>query len=221
MTKALYKDKYFENRDGSDLKRQKAMHQEFEWIANLDIGTVNRICDIGCAQGEFIVHWDQDIEYYGMEVNKDAIHNAEKRGVRFNKNILTENNFFDLVIFRGTIQHIDEPFKYIEASYRALRPGGMIVFLATPNIGSICFRIFQDLPMLDNELNLYLPSEENLKSILRLYNFTDFKIERPYLLSPYCAFFSDHLKFIFSIFIRPNKVNFAFWGNSINLAAKK
>ena len=218
MTDDLYKDEYFIDRSGTNQLRQKSMAQEVSWIKSNTIGELNIICDVGCATGEFKIHWP-DVQYYGMEINSKAKRKAQENGVRFNKNILNCENFFDIIIYRGTIQHINSPFEYLSASYRALKPGGQVVFLATPNTGSIVYRIAQHLPMLDPALNLYLPSIKSIKDLCQIYGFNTIAIETPYLNSPYRNLLVDHLDFARVLLGGVPKR--AFWGNSFNLIAKK
>ena len=49
---------------------------------------------------------------FGMEISVYARSIALEAGVRVDRDIFSESDFFDLVIFRGTIQHLDEPFKF-------------------------------------------------------------------------------------------------------------
>ena len=43
--------------------------------------------------------------------------------------------------------------------------------LATPNISSLYYRLFKNLPALDDEKNYYLPSYDNLINIVSRYGF--------------------------------------------------
>lgn len=218
MTENLYNDSYFLDRSGTNQLRQKSMAQEVNWLKKNVTGKINTVCDIGCAAGEFKKHWP-DTQYYGMEINPNAISKAQENGVLFNKDILTCKNFFDLVIYRGTLQHINSPFEYLAATYRALKPDGYVAFLATPNTGSLVYRIAQHLPMLDPSLNLYLPSKKSLIELCQIYGFSTVATETPYFRSPYRNLLVDHLDFIKVVFGGTPKK--AFWGNSLNLIAKK
>ena len=218
LTKKLYGNSYFTNRTGTDKLRQKSMAQEVSWIKANTKGPLQNICDVGCAAGEFKVHWPHT-KYYGMEVNEQAVENAKSNGVLFEKNLLNADGFFDLVIFRGTIQHINSPFDYIEAAFKALKPNGYLAIIATPNTGSLVYRLSQQLPMLDPSLNLYLPSIQSVQNLVKIYNFRTIATQTPYLKSPYRSLFSDHINFLKVIFgAKPTN---AFWGNSFNLIAQK
>lgn len=215
----LYKDDYFKERILNDDKRLKSFEQEKDFIKKY-MNLRGKICDVGCSTGEFLNYIGWEGDKYGMEVNKYAIELATNNGFRFDKNILNQNDFFDIVVFRGTIQHLPNPFYYIENAYYSLKKGGYIVFLATPNMGSIYYKVFNTLPAIDGPLNFYIPSDITLSNALNNFKFDVLEIEKPYLDSPYSNFMSDHLKFIKKLLFRTND-KFAFWGNMMNIIARK
>jgi SAM-dependent methyltransferase len=213
-----YPENYFAKRDRNDPRRLEAFSQEKQFIfKHLQRGTV---CDVGCSTGEFLdaIGWEGD--RYGMEISEHAAALATTRGIAFDKNILNRKGFFDLVIFRGTIQHVPYPFLYMHLSYEALKPGGYIVFLATPNANSPYYKLFNTLPMLSDSMNFYIPSDRTLANGLRNIGFQVLEIEYPYLWSPYAHLLSDHLKFVTKVLFRTN-AKFAFWRSSMNLIAVK
>ena len=216
--KHLYDDSYFQDRNSVDKKRLESFIQEKKFIHKYV--KEGLICDIGCGTGEFLnyIKWSGD--KYGMEINDSAKEMAKNIGISFEKDILNQVNFFDVIIFRGTIQHLPNPFSYIQNAYKALKPGGYIVFLATPNMNSIYYKFFNNLPMLSKELNFFIPSDIVLSNVLTNIGFSYVQIEKPYLSSPYASYFLDHIKFFKkSIFRTSDK--FAFWGNSMNLIGRK
>jgi len=118
-----YSDAYFLKRDLNDAKRISSFVDEAFFIRKY-FPLVGKVCDVGCSTGEFLDVIDWRGELYGMEVNQGAIKKAKRRGVRFDKSICTEEEFFDFVVFRGTIQHLPDPFGYISHAFRALKKGG-------------------------------------------------------------------------------------------------
>jgi SAM-dependent methyltransferase len=216
--KHLYNDSYFQNRNFIDKKRLKSFDQEKEFIYKYV--KEGLVCDIGCSTGEFLSHIEWNGDKYGMEINENAKKMAKNIGISFEKDILNQVNFFDIVIFRGTIQHLPNPFSYIQNAYKALKPGGYIVFLATPNMNSIYYKCFNDLPMLSKKLNFFIPSDIVLSNVLANIGFFSIQIERPYLSSPYASYFFDHIKFFKKLIFRTSD-KFAFWGSSINIIARK
>ena len=103
-------DEYFAGRHQNDAQRVASfLHEKAFLLRHVDLtGTV---CDVGCATGEFLTVIGWSGPRFGMEVNASAIRAAESAGIQFDRNILTEREFFDAVIFRGTIQHLPQPFE--------------------------------------------------------------------------------------------------------------
>lgn len=215
----LYRDDYFSARQRNDEKRLKSFLQEKEFMLRY-MPLAGAVCDVGCSTGEFLDTVEWSGPRFGMEVNPAAIEVAKQSGFKFDKSILTEENFFDAVIFRGTIQHVPDPFLYIGAAHKALKRGGAVVFLATPNANSIVYKLFNTLPALDPALNFYVPSDVTLSDVLHNYDFTVLDIEYPYLGSPYARPLADHLNFFKTLATR-TKPRFAFWRNMMNVIARK
>lgn len=214
---SYYPEEYFKDRLRNDPKRTESFKLEAKLINKyIDHGT---LIDVGCSTGEFLNFFKWDGEKYGMEVSDYAINMAQKSGIKFDKNILSQENYFDLIIFRGTIQHIENPILYIQKSFQALKKGGYIVFLATPNADSIYYRIFKTLPFLDPPNNYYIPSETTLQNILENFGFKVVEKRFPYLKSPYSRFLTDPIKFLLRFFGIKSK--FAFWGNMMEIVAQK
>ena len=215
----LYSDDYFSDRFSNDKKRINSYYKEKQFLEKYtDFNGV--ICDVGCATGEFLdcIGWEG--QRYGMEVNAMAIEEAKKRNISFERSILTEVNFFDVVVFRGTIQHLPSPFIYMQEAYSSLVSGGIIVFLATPNANSVVYKIHNTLPALGADMNFYIPSDITLTDNLKNIGIEILEINYPYWNSPYIKLFSDHLNFILSIILH-RKPKYAFWGNMMNVIGKK
>lgn len=217
--KDLYSNEYFVSRNYNDKKRLKSFILEKEFLLR-HVSLDGVVCDVGCSTGEFLsaIQWEGD--KYGMEISDYAQSQAELNGINFEKNILTELNFFDVVIFRGTIQHLPEPFDYISKAFTSLKSGGKIIFLATPNANSIVYKITNTLPVLYPHLNFWIPSDLTLQNVCKNFGFSLIEIEKPYLNSPYSNFLCDHIRFIGVLFFRM-KPKFPFWGNMMNMILEK
>ncbi len=219
MIKNLYSDAYFKKRFLNDSIRIKSFQKEKYFIEKFT-SLNKKVCDVGCSTGEFLKSIKWNGPKYGIEINKKAIREAKKNGIKFNKNILNATNFFDVVIFRGTIQHLDDPFNYLSFANLSLKKGGLVFFLATPNINSLHYKLFQDLPALDSKRNFYLPSLSSLTNLMKIYNFTLVDYEKPYFNSGYDSLFKNFFCFFLKIFGLYKK-NVAFPGNMMNLVFKK
>ena len=201
----------------NNLKRLKQFQLDHTFISKyINNGSV---CDVGCSTGEFLRYINWEGEKYGMEISDEAIHAAQDL-INFKKNIYSESNYFDLIIFRGTIQHVANPFEMIAASYKALKKGGYIVFLATPNTNSVVYRLNLSLPFLNPELNYYVPGKKELCNALTNFGFSVVDCEFPYWRTPYRNMIKDHVLFFINLIFNKNYKH-AFWGNMMNIAAIK
>ena len=165
-----FNNSYFLKRNLNDKKRLQSFSNEKKLIKKF-INFNTKVCDVGCSTGEFLEFLNWTGKKFGMELKKKAISLSKKRQINFNSNILNKKKYFDVVIFRGTVQHLDQPFFYLKKSYESLKKGGYLFILATPNTSSIYHRLFQTLPALDEDRNFYLPSFKNLKKINEIYGF--------------------------------------------------
>jgi SAM-dependent methyltransferase len=215
----LYGEDYFDTRKENDHKRVQSFLQEKDFIAkysNLD----GVVCDVGCSTGEFLKVIGYVGVKYGMEISEYAKTLAIVNGISFDKNLYTDMDYFDIIVFRGTIQHIPDPFIYIDRAFKALKPGGLICFLATPNANSLIYKIFNTLPVLEPKLNFYIPSDKTLTSVLENQGFEILEIQYPYWHSPYSRVLRDFISFL-KCFVTRQEPDFAFPGNMMNIVARK
>lgn len=213
---AYYDENYFKFRMGNDPKRQKCFLFEKKFInAHIRSGT---LLDIGCSTGEFVKALEWDGIAYGMEISEFAKKYAKKNGIKFGKDIFNSKNYFDLIIFRGTIQHIDTPFLYLKQAFQALKPGGYVWFYA-PNANSMYYKIWNTLASLDPKINFYIPSDITLKNAMKNFGYEFTEIHYPYLDSPYASPVTDHLKFAMKLF--GANVQFPFWRSIMYVMFRK
>ena len=210
-------DRYSDRHHNNPLRRKQYL---------LDAAFIRRfvndgiICDVGCGTGEFLETIKWNGLKFGMEISDTPKRIAEKKGIDFNKNIFTEENFFDVIVFRGTIQHVDNPFLMMKSALQSLKSGGFIFFIATPNSESWLYRRKLRLPALSKEINFYVPGALQLKNALSNFGYHEIVIDRPYLDTPYAHPVTDHFKFLINLFT-PYYLPHAFWGSMINVCAKK
>jgi len=220
----LYENDYFQDRVGNNLKRHKSFDAEKRFIerfTSLD-GTV---LDVGCSTGEFLQHIGWSGKKYGIEISQFAAEKAIQNGIDIVSDYDIPNSL-DAIIYRGTIQHLDSPFRSIEKAAKTLKPGGKVFFIATPNIHSVYYRLFNTLPALDQQRNFYLPSACSLKNLGEMFNFDFVAVEYPYIHSPYSSPGVDHIKFLYKFLLLPfgdlsEKVEFSFHKNMMNMVVKK
>ncbi len=220
---SLYKEDYFSMRNGNDRQRRESFYQEKSFIEKYS--SLNEIVlDVGCSTGEFLENIKWAGMKYGIEISDEAAKKASDRGIEMVSDYSVENSL-DVVIYRGTIQHLDSPFRSLEKAAQTLKVGGKLFIIATPNINSLYYRIFRTLPALDKERNFYLPSDLSLVNICKIYKLDLISVEYPYIKSPYSRPFYDFynfmLKLLLSIFNRGNNIETPFYKNMMNMVFEK
>jgi SAM-dependent methyltransferase len=213
-----YDASYFTGRQLDEDKRHAMRRQELERLSarlRLVAGTV---VDIGCGRGEFLdllpaPAWMK----YGIEVAETARAVCVRKGIRFD--LPRGRGWCDLVLLRGSLQHLDQPIETLTRAYHWLRPGGRLVVLATPNAGGPVYRLFQDLPALDPPRNFIVFSDRVLRQCLVNIGFREPEFSYPYLGTPYASPLRDHAHFLLR-FLGVRKP-FAFWRNMMECYAQK
>jgi SAM-dependent methyltransferase len=214
---------YFRTRQGNDALRVETFLQEKRFLEQRLAPAVflkGRVVDVGCSTGEFLttIGWDLS-SAYGMEIADFARQRAAAAGISFEKDIFSEKDYFDLVVFRGTIQYLPNPFEHLYAAYRSLKPGGAL-FMTSPNTNALYYRLFKTLPFLEEELHYWVPCDTSLRMVLANCGFRGVEMSYPYLKSPYASPVRDHLRFLAKLLFRTSH-RFPFWRNVMYVFAQK
>ena len=217
MYKSLYEKEYFSGRD-SDQKRKIMYQQEYMRIMEICGISKGKVLDIGCGTGDFLSLFpDNEWTKFGIEISDHAKQIAETKNINFT--ISDNKNEFELIIMRGSLQHLDRPMDTLFKSLDWLKPNGWLCILATPNTGSSVYRLFQDLQPLDPKRNFVLFSGKILSQTLMNIGFSNVNMVYPYRETPYASIFKDHVKFVLRCL--GIKTNFAFHKNMMECYAKK
>lgn len=204
-----------------DAKREQMYREESSRIESLMPG--GRILDVGCGLGGFLHKFDSSRwDRYGTEVAELAITEARLKGIKvkdFSEAYDYPEEFFNVIVFRGSLQLIPTPFLVIETCIKLLAPGGFLIFLATPNSNSPYYRRFKTLPMLTPHLNFLIPSDIMMKNALQNFGLKIVDIRYPYLGSPYARPLRDHALFLLSFFGVNRK--FPFWRSLMEIYASR
>jgi len=101
--------------------------------------------DLGCDDGTFTMKIAKKInttKVYGVEIVKERIAMAQKKGIRVEKFDLNnrfhfENNFFDVIHANQVIEHLYNSDSFISEIFRILKPDGYAI-ISTENTSSWC-----------------------------------------------------------------------------------
>ena len=213
-----YEAEYFDARTPEDPRRQAMREQELSRVAARTGLAGGTVVDVGCGLGELLDLLPSEAwRKYGVEVSEYARGACEAKGISFD--LPEGEGWCDLVLLRGSLQHLDRPLETLFAAHRWLRAGGWLAALATPNAGGPIYRLFQDLPPLVPELNYVVFSDKVLRQCLLNIGFRDVSFHYPYLGTPYATPLADHVKLLLRCVgvRRP----FAFWRNTMECYARR
>lgn len=100
-----------------------------------------RILDVGCGPGKVMrVLRDRGWDVYGVDFSAVAIEHAR---VRLGLNVICgdllqahyKDDFFDVVMFNHSLEHMYDPLEILRETYRILKPGGLLL-VTVPNAAS-------------------------------------------------------------------------------------
>ena len=193
-----------------------------------------KVLDVGCGGGVFLSKLSKKFIKYGLDIDKtSAQYGRKKFKIKIVEKKLGEDNFkknyFDLIIFRGVIEHLYDPKSAVNRAHALLKKNGHIIFCATPNLLSFPAWLYR------SKWNLWHPiqhinifSAETLWKMCGKKKFIKVDEKYPYLETPYANKKKDYIKIITDIKnIASNKnEKFSsnsppFWGNMLSLILKK
>lgn len=90
-----------------------------------------RLLDVGCGDGTHAVaqNWPQHYEYRGIDIDQGCVQAARERGLEVSQQDVTEgidvaDDFFDRVIAKAVLEHVDEPLAAARECRRVCKPTG-------------------------------------------------------------------------------------------------
>ena len=95
------------------------------------INAEDKVLEIGSGSAFFAQKVNKD-NYVGLEYNQEAIDKAEKKGIKLLKNSIedfSKNNseLFDVVCSFHVLEHVTNPYSFIEHSLKKLKKGGKFI----------------------------------------------------------------------------------------------
>jgi len=144
-----YNGYLIENKKDQKLWEQRKMTYKIDrdWISKFI--THGKILDVGCSGGQFLNYFNKNNwKKFGVEVDPSAANYAKKKyGINVQIGNLVDLEFkqkFDLIVFRGVIEHFSNPISILKKSCSLLKHGGYLFITATPTGDSFAFDIYRE-----------------------------------------------------------------------------
>ena len=222
-----FDEKYFQDRQRSSHLRSKMYKKDFEYCLRDIRGIRNSnsitILDVGCADGKFTSMFSEVASLFGVETNELEAEKASQRGINIIK--LGDLNLInpDVIILRGTLQHITpEEFDLI-LNYQP----NMMFFLQTPNPASFVYKLLKQeqiavlSPNNGFQGNRNLISLNTLEKQLKSKGFKIARVSKPYFTTPYCKPLNDLFQLVTCLFDSSKKYGGSWKGNIYRVTATK
>ncbi len=230
----IYRDHH--NSRVADVEASQKRKVMYEIDRDFLLETVDhgQILDIGCGGGFFLSYFDsKKWKKMGMEIDPDTVAFAESQfGLEVklwdSKHIPLPDQSMDVIVFRGSFEHMLYPDLVAQEAVRVLKPNGYVYICAIPNGESFCARIYREKwNQFDAKEHIFLFSQRTLKRLFEPLGTTCVKSLFPYEETPYCNLESDMRQITtdYAHFLAGNKekmnVSPAFFGNMLNILFRK
>lgn len=104
-----------------------------------------RLLDVGCGDGQLLqTARDEGWDALGIDLSESAIRCCSRRGLSASRtdffDISLDEQRFDVIVMSELIEHVSSPQRFLTRAEELLDMGG-IVYLTTPNFGSLARRM--------------------------------------------------------------------------------
>ena len=149
-----------------------------------------RLLEIGCGSGFF---WEEAKlqgyrEVWGIEPSRDAVNRATpsiRRRIKlglFSPKVFPKN-YFDVICFFQTFDHVSKPNGFLKACFDLLKPGGLVLAI-NHNINALQAKLLQaKSPIIDVE-HTYLYSPATMRLIFTKNKFAVLRLGSSFNLYP-------------------------------------
>lgn len=132
--------------------------------------TGGRLLEIGCATGDVLAELANEYPVvHGIELSEAACAEAGRRGLQVFCGTLEEyetNEQYDVIFMSHVIEHVLDPVATVARIAALLAPGG-VLYLETPNVGSLDARVWkQHWGLIHYPRHLYLFDRSTIKRLL-------------------------------------------------------
>ena len=128
--KLYYSEYYSQTHQKSNIlnkQRDKMYKLELDFL--LKFKSSGSVLDVGCSGGQFLNHFYlKGFDCEGVEFGEEAANEAKKK-FKIHIGEFSKLNFdkkYDIVVFRGCIEHLLDPKKYFEKALSVLNNEGII-----------------------------------------------------------------------------------------------
>jgi len=221
----LYYSTYLNHRLSEEKKFEQRRVQYLQDAAFLErYRTCGKVLDVGCSGGFFLNALSNRFEKSGIEIDTDAARYAREQfgldvaAETLGRDSLTESSY-DIVMFRGVIEHILDPKSAIKRATELLKPEGSIFICATPNLRSFCAHAYR------SKWNLWHPIQhinifdvETLHKMAGKDRFLIEAVDYPYLGTPYENEEQDYQSIMSDLKSKAiDRKSPPFWGNMLSV----
>ncbi len=233
-------EKYYHDYIGMRFKdEEKTRQRQIQYQIDRDFLQMyisqGRVLDVGCSGGFFLNALNDAFEKHGVEIDREAVRYAQKN-YSFGNNILHSSlldasypmEYFDLIVMRGSIEHLPDPRAFLKKVSYFLKKGGHFYVAATPNADSFCADLYREKWNQFHPIrHLFYFSPKTLSGLCLKEGLRLIAKDFPYPETPYADVEKDHLEVLQAIQLKKNnqyeqiKRSSAFWGNMMNLVFRK
>ena len=158
-----------------------------------------KVLDLGCGTGFLLKSLIKKYKnVYGVDVSPDMLKKIKIKDKRLKKlavgdaeNIKFPDNFFDVIVYRGVLHHLENPELALNEAHRVLKKGGIIVALENCSdsfiIKSIRNIIYRNRSKFSDNHKSF-----NSASFLNMFETSNFGIKNKkrigYIAFPLCGF---------------------------------
>lgn len=172
---------------------------------------IKNVLDVGCGGGYLLDLLKIDgKKTFGTEIGIDSFNVARKKHKmyfgNFDRKLIIKKKF-DLIIFRGVIEHVEDPIGYIKKAQKLLKKNGHVFITATPNLDCIAAKLFKERWSLHRpESHILHLSEEHVDKIFKTKSFIKVASKSFYLDTPYENFERDLISILNEIKRKKKKI---------------
>jgi len=213
--------------------RLKMYEMEFVNIDKIVLG--GKVLDVGCGSGKFLSCFPKTrYKRYGVEYGREAVMEAQKlvgEGVVY-EGALHDVGFiekeFDLIIFRGVVEHLPNPRQTLDKACSIIKKGGFIFLTSMPNLDCVCSDLYRTKWTQHREYEHIVHfSKNHFRKYFEDLGFREVFDKELYWETPYANPQKDIFEVAEALKLKAagqsltGKVSPPFWGNVLSLVFRK